>query len=68
MPVDGDGAHWDHRVDADRGQQIAAIAFAILGNDSCGFGVGEVLDPLLLSSRRADADGRQSGRHAHQPG
>ena len=36
----------------DRVEQVAAVAYAILGDDGLGLGVGEVLDPLL----RACAD------------
>jgi len=30
----------------DRIEQVAPMAFAILGDKSCGLGVGEVLDPV----------------------
>jgi tetratricopeptide (TPR) repeat protein len=54
-------------VAIDRGQQIAAIAFAVLGNDSCSLGVGQVLDPLLRAEMEFDPDAL-IGRVDHREG
>jgi hypothetical protein len=53
--LDEERPAWEIGV-IDRGQQVAAMAFAIFGNDSCSLGVGEVLDPLLRAEMEFDPD------------